>query len=29
MNIWLTDKNFDGIEQKGDPDFRIFSINGI
>ena len=28
-NIWLRDKNFDGITQKGDPDFVIISINGI
>ena len=28
-NIWLWDKNYDGIKQHGDPDFVIISINGI
>lgn len=27
--LWLIDENFDGIEQQGEPELRIYSINGI
>ena len=27
--VWFLDVNFDGIEQKGEPDFKIITFNGI
>ena len=27
--VWFVDMNYDGIEQKGDPDFKIITFNGI
>ena len=28
-NVWFYDTNFDGINQNGDPNFKILAINGI